>query len=146
MSSVFKWLTEIKENSASAIQSGKLWIKWNHVLENSMMQNNPNIAIIVWGDAEIIALWEPILPGMRQKYFGELPQITFFARVYWALWCYLKNLPAPTRTKYARTLSARNHRFRFALCDELWLHILIALVQKLGCSVSVCSHACVCPQ
>ena len=42
-----------------------------------MVQNNPNIAIIVWADAEIIALWEPILPGMRRKYFGELPQKTF---------------------------------------------------------------------
>ena len=72
---MFKWLTEIKENSASAIQSGKLWIKWNHVLENSMMQNNPNIAIIVWADAEIIALWEPILPGMSRKYFGDLPLV-----------------------------------------------------------------------
>ena len=142
---MLKWLTEIKENSASAIQSGKLWIKWNHVLESSWKQWC-KITLIVWADAEIIALWEPILPGMRRKYFGELPQKTFFARVYWALWCYLKNLPVPTRTKYARTLSARNHRFRFALCDELWLHILIALVQKLGCSVSVCSHACVCPQ
>ena len=50
-----------------------------------MVQNNPNIAIIVWADAEIIALWEPILPGMHRKYFGELPQKTFFARVYWAL-------------------------------------------------------------
>ena len=35
------------------------------------------ITLIVWADAEIIALWEPILPGMRQKYFGELPQKTF---------------------------------------------------------------------
>ena len=43
------------------------------------------IILIVWSDAEIIALWEPILPGMRRKYFGELPQKTFFSRVYWAL-------------------------------------------------------------
>ena len=50
-----------------------------------MVQNNPNIAIIVCADAEIIALWEPVLPGLSRKYFGELPQKTFFARVYWAL-------------------------------------------------------------
>ena len=71
--------------------------------------------IIVWADAEIIALWEPILPGMRRKYFGELPQITFFARVYWALWCYLKNLPAPIYVAYAGII-----------VDEVFiLHILI---------------------
>ena len=35
------------------------------------------ITLIVWADAEIIALWEPILPGIRRKYFGELPQKTF---------------------------------------------------------------------
>ena len=101
------------------------------------------ITLLVWADAEIIGLWEPILPGMRRKYFGELPQKTFFAWVYWALWCYLKNFPAPTRTKYARTLSARNHRFRFALCDALWLHVLIALVQKIGL-LSECMQSCLC--
>ena len=37
------------------------------------------ITLLVWADAEIIGLWEPILPGMRRKYFGELPQKTFFA-------------------------------------------------------------------
>ena len=45
-----------------------------------MVQNNSNIAIIVWADAEILALWEPILPGMRRKYFGELPQKSFMTR------------------------------------------------------------------
>ena len=44
-----------------------------------------NVAMIVWADAEKFALWEPVLPGMSRKYFGELPQKTLFARVYWAL-------------------------------------------------------------
>ena len=46
-----------------------------------MVQNNPNVAMIVWADAEKFALWEPVLPGMSRKYFEELPQRTLFARV-----------------------------------------------------------------
>ena len=36
------------------------------------------ITLLVWADAEIIGLWEPILPGMCRKYFGELPQKNLF--------------------------------------------------------------------
>ena len=40
------------------------------------------ITLLVRADAEIIGLWEPILPGMCRKYFGELPQKNLFLHEY----------------------------------------------------------------